>query len=247
MFPELAREEISAALDAVAAAVLAEAGVARPPVDAFRVAQSLGITIAMDDRQQGRARYVRLGSTRWAGPQPAILLNPDPRPERQQWAVAHEIGEHTAHRVFCLLGVDPRETLPNAREAVANQLAGRLLLPADWFACDAAECDWDLIVLKCRYPTASHELIARRMLEYPPAVIVSIFDHGEVSLRRSNLPGRVPPPSAVEMECWQTVHTIGRAERTYDCTRSIQGWPVHEPHWKREILRSEVEEITVDV
>ena len=35
-------------------------------------------------------------------------------------------------------GVDLREAVPRAREEVANQLAGRLLLPTAWFAADAA-------------------------------------------------------------------------------------------------------------
>ena len=48
---------------------------------------------------------------------------------------------------------------------MANNLAGRLLLPTAWFVADAAAENWDLIALKHRYATASHELIARRMLE----------------------------------------------------------------------------------
>ena len=109
---------------------------------------------------------------RGSGPSRAtILLRPEPRFERRQWAVAHEIGEHVACRVFALWGVDPRETQANAREHVANNLAGRLLLPTAWFAADAVACGWDLLGLKARYRTASHELIARRMLECRPPVI----------------------------------------------------------------------------
>ena len=90
-----------------------------------------------------------------------------------------------------------------AREEVANRLAGRLLLPTAWFLADAASGGWDLLALKSQYATASHELIARRMLECPPPVIVTIFDHRAVSFRRSNVPGQVPPPSAAEMACWR--------------------------------------------
>lgn len=243
MFPELPREELAAGLDAVAMDVLAEAGVDRPPVDVFSVAWALGITIAEDDRQQGRARYVRLRGRSPGGARATILLRPDPRPERRQWAVAHEIGEHAAHRVFALLGVDPRETISNAREVLANHLAGRLLLPAAWFRPDGAACGWDLVALKARYPTASHELIARRMLECRPPVIISIFDQGRLYFRRSNLPGRVPPPSAVEMDCWRRVHRRGQPEEAYEGLRTIRGWPVHEEAWKREILRAEAEEL----
>ena len=136
----------------------------------------------------------------------SILLRPEPRLERQQWAVAHEIGEHAACRVFAQWGVDPRETGRGAREAVANALAGRLLLPTAWFAADAAATRLGPVGLKARYATASHELIARRMLECPPPVIVTFSTIGAISFRRSNLPGRVPPPSAAEMACWRDVH-----------------------------------------
>ncbi|HUT94383.1 MAG TPA: hypothetical protein VMY37_33295, partial [Thermoguttaceae bacterium] len=106
---------------------------------------------------------------------------------------------------------------------------------------DASVLGWDLLELKARYSTASHELIARRMLEFSPPVIVSIFDHRCVYFRRSNVPGQVPPPSPAERDCWQTVHEQNRPEQTFDGVQAIQGWPVHEPGWKREILRAEVE------
>ncbi len=247
MLPELTAEELADGLDAVAMEILEEAGIESPPADAFEIAGALGITVAIDDRQRGRARYVRLAGYRGSRPRATILLRPDPRWEREQWSVAHEIGEHSAHRVFARLGVDPRETGPSAREGVANQLAGRLLLPTPWFAADASACGWDLAALKVRYATASHELIARRMLECRPPVIVSIFDQTQVYFRRSNVPGRVPPPSAAEMECWRSVHEGNRAEQTYDGPRTIQGWPVHEEGWTREILRTEVEEHEVDI
>ncbi len=242
MLAELTHEDLSAALDDVAMDLLTEAGVEHPPVDALAVAGALGITVAMDDRQSGRARYVRLCSHRPENPRPTILLQPDPRRERRHWAVAHELGEHAACRVFAGLGVDPRETSPGARETVANHLAGRLLLPTAWFAADARDSDWDLLELKGRYATASHELIARRMLECRPPVIITIFDHRSQTFRRSNLPGRVPPPTSAEMSCWQTVHGGNRPHQTEDGPRTVQGWPVHEDGWKREILRAEVDQ-----
>lgn len=243
MLAELTPEELAAGLDAIAMKLLVEAGVERPPVDAFRLARALGITVALDDRQLGRARYVRLGGHRAARPQATILLRPEPRPERKQWAVAHEIGEHAAAGAFRALGVDPREALPNSREVVAGQLAGRILLPAPWFAADAADCGWDLLELKARYATASHELIARRMLECRPPVIITIFDHGRLSFRRGNFPGRAPPPSEAEMQCWHVVHEGNQPEQASDGPRTIQAWPVHEEGWKREILRTEVDEL----
>ncbi len=242
MFPELTREELAAGLDRVVEEVLAEAGMRGPPIDALSMAQTLGLVVAVDDRQQGRARYVRLGD-RWAARSRAtILLRPEPRPERRQWAVAHEIGEHVAYRVFAQWGTDPRETAADAREQVANWLAGRLLLPTRWFTADAAACRWDLLALKQRYRTASHELIARRMLECRPAVVISIYDQRQLSFRRSNVAGRVPPPSRAEIECWSSVHERRRPLQTRQGPSLVQGWPIHEDGWQREILRMEINE-----
>jgi len=86
----------------------------------------------------------------------------------------------------------------------------------------------------------SHELIARRMLECRPPVVISIFDQRRISFRRSNLPGRVPPPSPAEMECWDQVHQRRISRRSEPGRAVIQGWPIHEEGWKREILRMEV-------
>jgi hypothetical protein len=196
--------------------------------------------VAWDDRQAGRARYVRLGGRRTQRPKATILLKSEPRSERRQWAIAHEIGEHVAHRVFAFWQADPQETPPNAREAVANHLAGRLLLPTAWFAADGMACQWGLPVLKARYPTASHELIARRMLECRPAVIISIFDQRRLTFRRSNVPGRVPPPSPAEIQCQRQIHERGTPLMIESGVADVRGWPIHEPGWRREILRTAV-------
>jgi hypothetical protein len=242
MFAELTREDLTAGLDQVVVELLAEAGVGRPPVDAFQVARRLGITVAIDAIQGNRARYVRLDGRGPSRTRPTILLRPDPRREREQWAVAHEIGEHAAHRVFAAWGVDFREVVPKAREEAANQVAGRLLLPNEWFTADAEEAGWDLVALKARYATASHELIARRMLDCRPAVIISIFDQKALTFRRSNVAGRAPPLSPGETACWREAHARNRPVRIESGPRTVQGWPVHEDGWKREILRAEVEE-----
>jgi hypothetical protein len=241
MLPEITAEEYSACLDTVAMEVLDEAGIAGPPVDANEVAGRLGITIVWDDRQRGRARYVRLRDVRGRRPRPTILLRPEPRSERRHWAVAHEIGEHVASRVFARLSADPREAPPNAREKVATQLASRILLPGPWFAADGPACGWDLFEMKSRYATASHELIARRMLDLRPPVVITIFDQGQLYFRQSNVAGQVPPPTSGEMACWQAVHTQSQPRQAAEGPRTVQAWPVHEPGWRREILRVELD------
>jgi IrrE N-terminal-like domain len=238
MLPELTPEELSAALDSVAAEVIAALPDATPPIDAVDLARSLGLAVAWDDRQQGRGRIVRLREFAGGEAHGSILLRPDPRRERLQWAVAHEIGETCAGRVFQQLQVDPREAPAGAREMVANQLAGRLLLPQPWFAIDGLHCGWDLFELKSRYRTASHELIARRMLDFSPPVVITIFDHARRTFRRGNLPGRLPPLLPLELSAWQEAHQSGRPVAASNHLFTVRAWPVHEPDWKREIVRT---------
>lgn len=240
MLIEVPPEEYAAVLDDLATQVLAEAGICGPPVDPYLLARHQGITVAEDAAQAGRGRYVRLGGWRGHCPRPAVLLRPEERPERAHWALAHEIGEHLAHRVFMQLSVTPREAPGNARESVANHLAGRLLVPSAWFLQDGIASEWDLPLLKTRYSTASHELLARRMLDLPPQVIVTIIDKGKVYFRRSNIPGRVPPMAEVEKECQLRASEKGCMAEGDAHPVSVQAWPVHEPDWKREILRTEV-------
>ena len=239
MLPELTQDEFSAALDSVAADLLAQSPTTAPPVDALALARRLGLAVAWDERQAGRGRTARLVGRPGAANQGSILLRPDPRRERLQWAIAHEIGEWCAHQVFESLSVDPREAPPAARESVANLLASRILLPRGEFGCDARDCNWDLLELKQRYATASHELIARRMLDFTPAIIITVFDQGRRTFRRGNLPFRAPPLGHLEHAVWQTCHEQAEAVADADSGLAVQAWPVHEPGWQREILRTE--------
>jgi hypothetical protein len=247
MLSEVPEDELSAALDACAAEVLWEAGVVEPPVDALAVADGLGLVVARDFGMPHRGRYVRLAEhdSHGAG-QGTIVVGVAERPEREQWAIAHEIGESVAYRVFERLGVALEEVQPATREVVANRFASALLLPRRWFASDGGDFDWDLIALKDRYDTASHELIARRMLEMRPPIVITICDLGRVHWRKSNVSARPPAMLPEEKAVWQEVHETGLAawERLdAECgLQSVHCWPIHEPDWKREILRSEVTE-----
>ncbi len=227
------------ALDGIAAEILKRAGVKRLPVNAIDIAGRLGYRVLWDRGQTGRARIaaVRAGPSRRS--QPAIFLRPDPRPERIQWAVAHEIGEQFAAEVGQRLGIDTNETAANQRERVANLLATRLLLPIHWFARDSMACDFDLVELKNRYRTASHELIARRFLDLRQPVVVTIFDHGQQQFRRWNRPRRPPLTTYDELQAWRRAHEAGEAIRRDGAPR-IDVWPIHEPGWRREIIRLEL-------
>jgi hypothetical protein len=240
MLPQVAAEELTAALDATIAELFDSASLAGPPIDAVALARRLGFALAWDDQQSSRARLVRIaGRAECDGL--SILLKRDPRPERRQWAVAHEIGEYLSPRVFDALALDPRCAPLTAREKIANLLASRLLLPTDWFQADAITSGWDLLDLKRRYGTASHELIARRMLDFSVPVIISIVDQGRLEFRRSNLPGRVPPLAPIERDCWRQIHGEDRPIGPLQSGSTIVcGWPIHEPAWRREILRLEL-------
>ena len=237
-------EDWSAALDAVAEQLLWESGVYEPPVDAFYVALELGLTVTQDQQLAAHAQFVRVGAGQVACEQPTIVLGDEDRFERRQFAVAHELGEFAAVRVYDQLGVDPRHSAWASREQVANAMAGRLLLPRRWFQKAGMECEWDLLQLKDMFWTASHELIARRMLDMPPPVVVTLFDQGEVTWRRGNLGSHAGGMLTIEYDTWRECHIHAApscSEASTELHRvATRCWPVHEPDWKREVLRTEV-------
>lgn len=228
------RQDWIAACDHVADAVLEQAGITGPPVDALHIARQLDIEVVWDAGQTGRARRQQLAG------RPMIFLRPDHRPERIQWAAAHELGEQYANRVMVRLGLSAGELLPRQREELANQLANCLLLPSQWFvAADRVEAG-DLVRLKRRFSTSSFELIAWRRLDRPGGRIVTIWDQGQVARRRCNFAFRVPPLSAGEWAAWQAAHASGQtAHEETEFGGSVRVWPIHESDWKREIAITE--------
>lgn len=246
MLTEIPVEQLKETINDCAQELLAGAGIDRPPIDAMLIAERLKLVIARDDQAAVRARFIRVGLPNRAG-RGTILLADDPRAERRQWAVAHEIGEYAAHRVFSELGIDPTDLVAAEREQMANHLANALLLPFEWFRADGFAVDWDLCELKQIYTTASHELIARRMLAMSPSVIISLFDQGKLVWRKSNVLRRSPAMVPAELSTWQVAHKQAEPAQ-YDCQdlpeglRDVRCWPVHEPDWKREILRTALED-----
>jgi Zn-dependent peptidase ImmA (M78 family) len=248
MLSEIPDEELAAAVEICASEVLWEAGVTEPPVDAVAVAEGIGMAVARDNSLPYRGHFVRLAEREeGGGGQATIVIGQAERPEREQWAVAHEIGESLAYRVFGRLGVRFDEVLPTARELVANRFANAILLPRRWFVRDGREMDWDLASLKEQYATASHELIARWMLEMRPGVVITVCDQGRVFWRRSNVTARPPEMLAEEREVWRDVHATGLpVDKLLDMESGlsrVRCWPVHEEGWKREILRSEIADV----
>lgn len=247
MFAHVTHEELTAALDSVVTDLLTFGAVGEPPVDTLAVARQLGIVVARDDSQGGRARIVRVNGSAVSGNhaadtlarRPSIFLKHEPRWERQQWAVAHELGEHQAEALFRRLGVSPAEAAPAAREQCANLIANRLLLPSEWFYETGVVVDWDLRQLKLRFETASHELIARRMLDLAPPGVMAVFDQGMLTWRRGSVGGRLPVWSALERRVWERAHQSGADAEQIATPWRVRVWPIHEPDWRREIVRLE--------
>lgn len=246
MLTEIPAEQFSSTVEEVARAVLSEVEWDRPPVNLREVASRLDLVVARDTAMDVRGRFVRLNETGRAS-QGTILIADDPRPERTQWAIAHEVGESIAHRVFVRLGISLSDIPPSGREQVANHLASCLLLPREWFAEDGEAVGWDLPQLKRIYPTASHELIARRMLEMSPSVIITMFDQGAMQWRKGNTIGQPGKLTVAETSVWRVAFESGRAteyeeHELPEGVQQIRCWPVHEPGWRREILRTELAE-----
>jgi Zn-dependent peptidase ImmA (M78 family) len=248
MFCDVSPEDFVAATDDCVSRLLWQSGIDRPPVDARRVAEQLGLLVVSNRTSNYRGQFVRLAGCGGAGDsQATIVVGTAERPEREQWAIAHEIGESVAHEIFAQLGVHPDGAPENGREAVANRLASNLLLPRRWFTRDGRAFDWDLFELKDRYPTASHELIVRRMLDMSRPIVITLCDQGRVVWRRGNLgspPRRLLPE---EHDGWQRAHATGLpSDDALDSLSTgldrVRVWPVHEPEWKREIIRSDIAE-----
>jgi predicted transcriptional regulator len=236
MTDDLTREEVVGVLDREVESLLRAAGVEGPPVDAIALAQRhLKILVCLDRRQPQRGRAQRSAGQR------QIFLRPEPTEERHQWTVAHEIGEHLKVTFLQRLGLEPGQTRAMAGESLANLFAYRLLVPSCWFTADAPASDYDVLALKQRYRTASHEVIAWRLLDLPEPCIITIVDNGHVSRRRSNgwpVRRHLEP---VEEQCQRYVHHYSRPRVVCQAGWTVQGWPVHQADWKREILRGVVD------
>ena len=128
-----------------------------------------------------------------------------------------------------------------AGESLANLFAHHLLVPTCWFASDAPLLGYDVLELKQRYPTASHEVLALRMLDLPEPAIITVVDNDHISRRRSNAWRVRKELEPVERQCQRYVSHYSRPKVVREGGWTVQGWPVHQADWKREILRSVVD------
>lgn len=237
MTEDLGREEVTSVVDHAVNELLEAARLQAPPVDAIALAQRhLGMVVCLDRRQPQRGRAQRTAGRK------QIFLRPEPTEERHQWTVAHEIGEHLKAGLLERLGIPPEQTRAMAGESLANLFAYRLLVPSCWFADDAPTAEYDVVELKKAYRTASHEVIAWRLLDLPEPCIITIVDNEHVSRRRSNAWPVRRQLAPAEQTCLRLVHEQGRSRVVRDGGWTVHGWPIHQDGWKREILRSVVDD-----
>lgn len=226
----LTSQEWQTAVMEIVQSVLSEAELSSPPVDALALAKSLAVSVSLSAGQPHRGRTKRIAG------RTAMFLRPEARPERLQWAAAHELGESLAWKVCRALGLEGHDLSPRQREELANQLAKEFLLPRDWFRRDCAALHFDLPRLKARYRTASHELIAWRWLDLDQPGIVTIFDHGVLTRRQSNGPASAPALTDAERCCWTNLCRTRQPASAADPRLTVRGWCVDSPGWEREIL-----------
>lgn len=234
---DLSRDSVVEAVDRAVEGLLEAAGLTSPPVDVIAMAQrQLDMVVCIDRCQEQRGRAHRAGGRR------QIFLRPEHNEDRHQWTVAHEIGEHLKPGLLERLGVAPDQTRAMAGESLANLFAHRLLVPSCWFSRLASGSGYDLLELKQAFPTASHEVIAFRLLDLSVPCIITIVDNGHIHRRRSNAWPTRKELHEVEQECQKYVHHFSRPRTVCRDGWTVQCWPLHQADWKREILRSVVDE-----
>ena len=233
MDEDLTCEDVYHKADLIVEELLAAAGASRPPVSAVDMAKHLGMSVQEEERQ-GRSKRRSAD---------VVILSPGGSEESRQWTAAQAVGEHLKPDLLRRLGFDPasRPILPG--ESLAGLLAHRLLTPTSWFAGDARACGWDVPERKRLYDTAGYEVVAWRLLDLPEPCVITIVENDHVHRRRSNAWRVNKTLQPAERECQRYVHHYSRPRVVAADGWTVQGWPLHESDWKREILRSVCEEV----
>ncbi|MFO0876115.1 MAG: hypothetical protein U0840_01980 [Gemmataceae bacterium] len=212
---ELTREEIHEKLDRLVEERLAPL-VQEPPVDAVYLArQRLHLSLELD---------------------------PDAEEEARQLQAAQAIARHWQPDALSALGVDPHARRPMLGQSLVGLLVDRLLLPTRWLREAGQGSGWDLTQLRETFATAGAERIALRLLDLAEPCIITLIENGQVAKRRSNAWRVSRTLSPVEQEVQREVQRYSRPVVRNEAGWRVQGWPLHELDWRREILRSVIEE-----
>lgn len=206
--------------------LLRECRIHSPPVDPREIARVRGIEVVIESASPtpGRIRRAKRDSL--------IVLRAEPRAERTNWQLAHELVEMFQSRVSALLG-GPLDAFD--REAACNLAADYILLPPSWFREDARAVAFDLPALKAIYSTASNQLIAKHTVQ-SETTLVTVFDNGRKTARYNSPQARLHPLELrAQKLCSQAAEPIVVEQWPY----RVQAWPIHdrETGWRREITR----------
>jgi hypothetical protein len=172
-------------------------------VDAFDVAQCLGLKIAY-----GRPSVVPGLDT--------VFLPLNERPERVQFALAHEIG----HLVLRSEGIE--DTEPRC-----NRFASALLMPRTDFLNSLRRYGWQIGWLKERWPRVSYEAIGRRICALRSDATLWIHDYppgGEVRRTRVGKRKRLQGDLLQAVESAAHVRDQFEAEGVSVCVVIDRGW-----------------------
>ncbi len=226
---------LSEQIDQLTTQLVVDSQISGPPFDALEIATRLGVDVIFDRNQPTRARHKLIGK------RSTIFLKPEARLERQQWSIAHELGEIFAGNILNNEGSthDPGPDRLPIREQIASEIGTRLLLPEPSFSRLSLNSQFDLAIMKSLFSTASYELIARRLVGLQPNLVISMFDQGKL-IRRLSINGHVRRDlEDQERLCWQRCHAENAQIRIHGEHILTRCWPVHEPTWKREFLMTE--------
>ena len=238
MLPELTQNDFATVLDGVARDLLDQLDLSAPPVDALCVAQALGLAVAWDagsragekscgcagmGRRRRKARFccglIRAASG-CSGPSRTRSARRGPGRCSIAWrSIRAKRRRRPASRwpITSPAGCCCRATGSSGRAAAGLGPVGARA------------------ALRHGQPRADRPADAR--LRHP--ITITIFDHGRRTFRRGNFGRPVAPLTAVEQIAWLAAHDRGGAAEESNHVCRAQAWPIHEPDWKREILRTE--------
>lgn len=206
--------------------LIERAGFTGPPIDLNRLAEALCVPVEHDPTLKVRGKIVgEAGRAK-------IILGPAERPEREQSALGHELAEYVRAEIRAKLGRLVDEEL----EKWCDVLMAYLLTPAIYFDDVRRQCGGCVYRIKKSFSTASHELIANRLVEYEddPAVLWVVDNNRwrkSVTTQHWSL-----KPTKLEEEVQRIANASGEFERREDGALSVRCWPVHEPGWQRELI-----------
>jgi hypothetical protein len=206
--------------EGVALGVLQDLGDPDPPMNAFSLANALGLKVV-----ETGVRTARLvGDT--------ILLSAKARPVRQHGLIAHELGH------WALMQVGQQDT-----EDSASYVGAALMLPQRHFSADLKATGWDLRELRAKHIHCSAEMIARRIAALRDAA-VSVFDQGKLTRRIVSpwLPEGYRRVSRFERALADQALTEGEAVNAGNLTWAF---PVFEGAWRRVIVVVEAEQLAL--